>query len=192
MVVRLWSIAHWGLEALGVEIEVDVSNRGLPGLTIVGLAGKATEEAKERVRLAISNSGFEFPNKKIVVNLAPADLPKEGSAFDLPIAVGILAAAKLIDPKLISQNEIYYGELSLDGQLRHTKGVLAAGLGAIKLKKPRLFVPRLSASQAAVASFRQSEPWKSPPPAATICFCPVRRGAARRCWRAVYRESCPV
>ena len=64
MVVRLWSIAHWGLEALGVEIEVDVSNRGLPGLTIVGLAGKATEEAKERVRLAISNSGFEFPNKK--------------------------------------------------------------------------------------------------------------------------------
>src|SRR5918996_1943043 len=91
-VCRARSLSLFGIDALAVEVEVDVSS-GLPGFSIVGLPDAAVQEARERVRVAISNSGYKFPTKKVIVNLAPANLRKEGPAFDLPIALGILAAS---------------------------------------------------------------------------------------------------
>ena len=91
-VCRARSLSLFGIEALPVEVEVDVSS-GLPGFSIVGLPDAAVQEARERVKVAISNSGYKFPTKKVIVNLAPANLRKEGPAFDLPIALGILAAS---------------------------------------------------------------------------------------------------
>lgn len=140
-------MAYVGLKGVGVTIEVDVASRGFPGFTIVGLPSKAIEEARERVKTAINNSGFEFPNKKIIVNLAPADLPKEGSAYDLPIAVGILMANGAIKETDNVSKHLFFGELGLDGELRHTKGVLLAGM--FLSAKSSLFVPRMSANEAA-------------------------------------------
>ena len=141
------SAANLGLSCLPVEVEVDVAERGFPSLSIVGLPTKAVEEAKERVRTALTNCGFEFPQKKITVNLAPADVPKEGAAYDLPIAIGILAASGMIK---MDTEALYYGELGLDGTLRHTKGVLLVGLLAKEEKIKRIYVPRVSANEAAV------------------------------------------
>lgn len=148
MLIKIQSVANVGLETTGIEVEVDVANQGFPGFNIVGLASKAVDEARERVKTAITNSGFDFPPKKITVNLAPADLPKDGAAYDLPIAIGILEASEQI-PKSKSQNSIFYGELSLDGTLRATKGVLLVGLYAQK-NKQSIYVPIFSANEAAV------------------------------------------
>jgi magnesium chelatase family protein len=93
MLAHIFSAAVVGLDGVMVEVEVDIQNQGLPSFTIVGLPDKAVEEAKERVRSAIKNTGCEFPQKRITVNLAPADLPKEGASYDLPIALGILIAS---------------------------------------------------------------------------------------------------
>ena len=90
MLTKIRSTANIGLTTIPIDVEVDVATAGFPGFTIVGLASKAVEEARERVKTAIINSGFDFPPKKITVNLAPADIPKDGAAYDLPIAVGIL------------------------------------------------------------------------------------------------------
>jgi len=90
MLTKVWSVASRGLEAIEIEVEVNVAAKGFPGFNLVGLPTKAVEEAKERVRTALVNSGIDFPAKKITVNLAPADIPKEGSAYDLGMAVGIL------------------------------------------------------------------------------------------------------
>lgn len=145
MLVKIKSAANVGLETTGIVVEVDVASAGFPGFNIVGLASKAVEEARERVKTAIINSGFEFPSKKITVNLAPADIPKDGAAYDLPIAVGILVAS---DQYSVSNvQSIFYGELSLDGSLRHTKGVLLVGLFA---KNNAIYVPIESANEAAV------------------------------------------
>src|SRR3989304_101737 len=99
MLVKVRSVANVGLHTVSVEVEVDVAGQGFPGFTIVGLAGKAVEEARERVKTAIVNSNLDFPPKKITINLAPADLPKDGGAYDLPMAVGILAASGQINEK---------------------------------------------------------------------------------------------
>jgi len=148
MLARVMSVASVGLESFRVEVEVDVADRGFPGFNIVGLPDKAVAEARERVRTALVNSGFGFPQKKITVNLAPADVPKEGSSFDLAIAVGILKASDFISADV--QTGVYYGELSLDGSLRHTKGSLLVALFAKKMGDKRIFVPVLSANEAAV------------------------------------------
>ena len=95
MIARIWSGSYQGIDAFPVEVEVDVS-MGLPRLAVVGLPDQAIKEAKERVRAAIKNSGYPFPSRKITVNLAPADVKKEGPAFDLPIALGIVAATEVI------------------------------------------------------------------------------------------------
>lgn len=147
MLARVKSVANVGLQSVDVEVEVDVAARGFPGFNIVGLPSKAIEEAKERVKTAIVNTGGDFPQKKITVNLAPADLPKEGAAYDLPIAVGILAASGQLD---FPGEAIFYGELGLDGGLRHTKGVLLVALHSIKYHVSGIFVPKLSANEAAV------------------------------------------
>ncbi len=128
MIARISSASYQGIDAYPVEVEVDVS-LGLPRLTVVGLPDQAIREAKERVRAAIKNSGYPFPSRKITVNLAPADVKKEGPAFDLPIALGILAATEVIPLEKL-RNYFFLGELALDGSLRRVRGavVIASGL----------------------------------------------------------------
>jgi magnesium chelatase family protein len=135
ILAKVNSSAVVGLDAVPVEVEVDIASQGLPSFTIVGLPDKAVEESRERVRSAIKNSGADFPSKRITANLAPADLPKEGSSYDLSIALGILIASGQIDADL--SDAIFMGELSLDGRLRHTNGVLPQALLAQdkKIKK---------------------------------------------------------
>lgn len=159
MLTKILSAAHFGLEATQVEVEVNVFKKGFPGFSIIGLPSKAIEEAKERVKTAIINSGVNFPNLKIIVNLAPADIPKEGSLYDLPIAVGILASMGLI--KLPGEKSFFYGELSLDGGLRHTRGVFLLALAAKSLKVKNLFVPAPSANEASVIAGVNVYPVKS-------------------------------
>jgi len=139
------SVASRGVESILVRIEVNVASRGFPSFDIVGLPSKAVAESRERVKTAIINSGFKFPNKKITINLAPADVPKEGSFYDLPIAVGLLA--NICDFE-ISQSALYYGELSLDGSLRHTKGVLLAAIFAEEHDYGAIFVPDVNKKEA--------------------------------------------
>ena len=112
-----------GLHAPQVIIEVHLS-QGLPALTIVGLPAAAVRESKDRVRSAIINSGFQFPNRRLTINLAPADLPKDGARLDLPIAIGILAASGQLEPEALSRFE-FIGELALNGELRQVSGSLA-------------------------------------------------------------------
>ena len=122
VLAKVNSCAVIGLDGELVEVEVDISGSALPAFNIVGLPDTAVQEAKERVRSAIRNSGLAFPNKRITVNLAPADLRKEGPAYDLPIAIGILLASEQVAADVTAT--VFLGELSLDGKLRHTHGVL--------------------------------------------------------------------
>lgn len=145
------SRALLGLQAPSVTVEVHLAN-GLPSLSLVGLADIEVKEARERVRCAIANSGLEFPNnKRITVNLAPADLPKDSGRFDLPIALGILAASGQIDASKLQGWE-FAGELSLSGALRPVRGALATSL-ALQLQNTavRLVLPMESAAEAACA-----------------------------------------
>jgi len=136
-----------GVEAPAVTVEVHISN-GMPGFTLVGLPETTVKESRDRVRSAIINSRFEFPAKRITVNLAPADLPKEGGRFDLPIALGILAASEQVPLQALSDIE-FIGELALSGELRGVKGVLPAALAANKAQR-RLVVPHHNGDQAAL------------------------------------------
>lgn len=150
MLAKISSGATLGLEAVLVDVEVDIANQGLPSFMIVGLPDKAVEESKERVRSAIKNSGADFPISRITVNLAPADLPKAGPAYDLPIALGVLIASGQIKPEV--SDSLFFGELSLDGNLRHTNGILPLTHLA-KLKKiKRVFVPKINEKEASVVS----------------------------------------
>jgi len=121
-VAKIFSAATVGLDSYLVEVEVDIG-AGLPSFTIVGLPDKAIEESKERVRAAIKNSGVFFPQHRLTINLAPADIKKEGPSFDLPIAVGILLAGEQFDQVKDFETSIFIGELSLDGKLRSVSGV---------------------------------------------------------------------
>lgn len=159
MLTKILSASHFGLEPNLIEVEVNVFKKGFPGFSIIGLPNKSIEEAKERVKTALINSDIEIPNIKIVVNLAPADIPKEGSLYDLPIAIGILAS--LEEVKLPEEKSFFYGELSLDGGLRHTKGVFLLGLAAKALKVKNLFVPADSANEASVLEGIDVYPVKS-------------------------------
>lgn len=150
MLARVNSSAVVGLDGIPVEVEIDIASQGLPSFTIVGLPDKAVEEAKERVRSAIKNTGAQFPAKRITVNLAPADLPKEGPAYDLPIAVGILLASEQLKANIT--DALFVGELSLDGRLRHINGVLSHALVAEKHHDTRMFVPTINAKEAGFIS----------------------------------------
>lgn len=151
MLTKINSIANVGLSTVPVAVEVDVATVGFPGFTIVGLASKAVEEARERVKTAILNCGFDFPPKKITVNLAPADLPKDGAAYDLPIAIGVLVSSGQLPPSP-PDHAFFYGELSLDGTLRPTRGILLVALFAANKKGSMVFVPASSAGEATVVS----------------------------------------
>ena len=147
MLAKVRTAAIVGLEGHLVEVEVDISS-GLPSFTIVGLPDTAVQEAKERVRAAIRNSGCTFPMKRIVVNLAPADLKKAGPAYDLPIAVGVLLSSEQVSAD-VSQT-IFLGELSLDGSLRHTNGVLPMIALAHEERMPAAIVPDADAGEASL------------------------------------------
>ncbi len=147
MLAKVKSAAVVGLEGAVVEVEVDLSP-GLPSFTIVGLPDKAVQEARERVRSAIRNSFYKFPNRRITVNLAPADLKKEGPAYDLPIAVGILISSGQLNADL--SHSIFLGELSLDGKLRHTHGVLPMVALARDKGLSTVFVPCDDAEEASL------------------------------------------
>jgi magnesium chelatase family protein len=137
-----------GLEGRLVEVQVDVATAGLTGFFLVGLAGGSVREAKERVRSAIRNSGLTFPQRRLTVNLAPAEVPKDGSGFDLAIAVGIcLAELGLSAPPRAA----FLGELALDGGIRHVDGVLVAVRGLVRQGVAELFVPAADAAEAALA-----------------------------------------
>ncbi len=144
MIAKVHSAAYLGIEAYAVSIEVDVSH-GLPQLNVVGLPDTSIKEARERVRAAIKNSGYSFPADKITVNLAPADIKKEGSSFDLPIALGILAAHEVL-PLARLQQYLFLGELALDGSLRAFKGALIIA-NSLDSTKPFVF-PELNAREA--------------------------------------------
>ncbi len=143
----VYSRAGIGIEAPLVTVEVHLSN-GLPSLSIVGLPEAAVKESKDRVRSAIINSNFDFPARRITINLAPADLPKEGGRFDLPIALGILAASGQIDDERLDHFE-FVGELALTGELRAVKGVLPIGLACQEAKRT-LIVPKQNAQEAGI------------------------------------------
>lgn len=143
------SRARVGMDAPAVTVEVHLSN-GLPGFSIVGLPDASVKESKERVRSAIINSEFEFPSKRITVNLAPADLPKDGGRFDLPIAIGILAASDQIENTPLSSLE-FIGELALSGDLRPVTGSLTASIAA-RTESRALFVPNANAQEATLPS----------------------------------------
>lgn len=148
MLAKVASCAVLGLDGVPVDVEIDISSQGLPSFTIVGLPDKAVEEAKERVRSAIKNTGCEFPQRRITVNLAPADLPKEGASYDLPIALGILLASEQL--KVDISDSFFTGELSLDGKLRHTNGILPQVILAKEKKFKRIFLPLINAQEASI------------------------------------------
>ncbi|MDY6971703.1 MAG: magnesium chelatase domain-containing protein, partial [Thermodesulfobacteriota bacterium] len=148
MLAKVLSSAVIGIDAYIVEVEVDIS-RGLPSFATVGLPEGAVRESKERVKAAIKNSGYHFPSDRITVNLAPADIKKEGSAFDLPIALGILAATGLLSRPSYS-DYLFLGELALDGFVRPVKGVLPMAIAAKELGLKGLFLPMDNAPEAGV------------------------------------------
>ncbi|MBV9228845.1 MAG: YifB family Mg chelatase-like AAA ATPase [Chloroflexi bacterium] len=147
MLAMVRSCAVVGLEGALVEVEVDLAN-GLAAFTVVGLPDAAVNEAKERVRAAIKNSGCLFPYKRITVNLAPADLRKEGPSYDLPIAIGILRAHGTINPDAQIDEYLFLGELSLDGSVRHTNGILPMVALAREKHVKTVFVPAVDALEA--------------------------------------------
>lgn len=148
MLAIINSVALQGLDGVIVQVEVDVSN-GMPAFDLVGLPDAAVRESKERVRAAIKNSGFKFPVQRITINLAPADIRKEGPVYDLPIAIGILAASGQIDVDNCAEY-IFTGELSLDGAIRKVNGLLPAALVAHNNNYQKMIVPAANAAEAAL------------------------------------------
>ena len=148
MLARVFSCAVIGLEGVVVEVEVD-SGLGLPGMTIVGLPDAAVQESRERVQAAVKNAGIEFPRKRIIVNLAPASVRKEGPAYDLPIALGVLVMMGRL-PQASCEEALVVGELSLDGSVRHSRGVLPMTVVARQQGFRRIFVPQCDAAEAAL------------------------------------------
>jgi magnesium chelatase family protein len=148
VLARVWSAAIQGIDAIKVGVEVDVSN-GMPGISLVGLPDTAVQESRDRVKTALKNSGSNYPLKRIVINLTPADLRKEGPVFDLPIGVGILAASGQIPTDLL-HDYLFLGELSLDGSLRPVAGVLPIAAAAQRLGIMGLVLPADNAQEAAV------------------------------------------
>ncbi|OJX47258.1 MAG: magnesium chelatase [Chloroflexi bacterium 44-23] len=166
MLARIFSCGVIGLDGVIIEVEVD-TNKGMPTITIVGLPDAAVQESRERVQSAIKNSGFSYPRARVTVNLAPADVRKEGPAYDLPIAIGILAATRQIKPDMLEKT-LVVGELSLDGTLRHVRGILPMAALARQEGFQRLVVPAMDAGEAAlipgveviaVSSLRQLSDW---------------------------------
>ncbi len=148
MLATVWSAAIVGIDAVKVGVEVDIAG-GLPGVVLLGLPDAAVQEARERVKATLKNAGFNFPVRKIVINLTPADLRKEGPGFDLPISVGILAASGQVSADLLG-DFLFLGEFSLDGSLRAVAGVLPIAAAAARMGIAGLVVPEDNAGEAAL------------------------------------------
>ena len=148
MVSKVFTSGLHGIDGIKIEVEVDISH-GLPSFSIVGLPEPSVKESRERVRAAIKNAGFEFPNDRITINLAPADVRKEGSSFDLPVALGLLAAMGVIAQAAV-ENHLVAGELSLDGRIKGTRGVLPMAVLAAKERFAFMIVPLENGREAAV------------------------------------------
>ena len=148
MLAKVLSGSILGIDAYLVEVEVDIA-QGLPVFATVGLPDGAVKESKERVKSAIKNSGYDFPPKRITVNLAPADVKKEGAGFDLPIAVGILTALEVVG-KDILEEYLLLGELSLDGRVKPIRGALSLAMAAKENRKRGVILPKENAEEAAV------------------------------------------
>ncbi len=159
MLAKVYSYGTSGLEAYPVTIEVDVTH-GLPSTIIVGLPDNTVKESKERVRSAIKNSGYKFAPQRITVNLAPADIKKEGPSFDLAVALGILAATDQVHPVSLKKYVIL-GELSLDGYIQPIRGALSIALTVSKERFDGLIVPLANAAEAAIASHISVYPVKT-------------------------------
>jgi magnesium chelatase family protein len=150
MLAKTLTGAVIGVNGLLVEVEVDIAF-GLPSFSTVGLPEGAVRESKDRVKAAIKNCGYEFPSRRITVNLAPADVKKEGAGYDLPMALGILAAAEILDSTILDRYAMI-GELSLDGSVRPARGILPMALKARQAGLAGILVPTANASEAAVVS----------------------------------------
>ncbi len=150
MISKILSSAVFGVDAYLVEVEVDIAF-GFPQFSTVGLPEGAVKESKERVKAAVKNCGYDFPQKRITVNLAPADIKKEGSAFDLPIAIGILAATGVADTDKLG-NYIILGELSLDGRVKAVRGVLPIAICVRDSGLKGIIIPKENAEEAAVVN----------------------------------------
>lgn len=148
MVSQVITSTVLGIESYKILVEVDLV-QSIPAVVIVGLPDTAISEAKERVRSAIKNSGYHFPNQKVVINLAPADIKKVGTNYDLPIAMGILARDGIVDEKEM-KNTAFLGELSLDGSLRAVNGVLPIVAGLKDFDITQVVVPKENAKEAAL------------------------------------------
>lgn len=148
MLARIFSCAVVGLDGVIIEVEVDFTN-GLPGMTIVGLPDAAVQESRERVQTAIRNAGLDFPRKRVVVNLAPASVRKEGPAYDLPIALGVIVLSGYLSHQAV-EDTLVVGELSLDGLVRHTRGVISIAAAARAAGYKRIIVPETDAAEAAL------------------------------------------
>lgn len=146
MFFKLDSFALMGIEAIKVAVEIHISN-GMPSFTIVGLPDKSINEARDRVKASIINSGYKFPMKKIIINLSPTDLRKEGSFYDLPIALTILALSGQITSELFDCSS-FIGELSLDGGIDPVKGILSMSEKVAEIKKQYFFIPKENANEA--------------------------------------------
>jgi magnesium chelatase family protein len=149
MLATVQSSAILGLDAIPIRVEVDYNPKGMTGFTIVGLPDTAIQESRERVRSAIKNRHLEFPLKRYVVNLAPADIRKEGPAYDLPIAMGVLAATEQVPLDSLS-DAVFVGELSLDGTVRHVRGILSTAYMVKEQGIRSLYVPEINAAEAAL------------------------------------------
>lgn len=149
MVATIFTACLQGIEAHPVTVEVDLS-AGIPNLAIVGLPDTGLNESKERIRAAIKNSGYSFPLKKIVINLAPAHLRKEGTSFDLPLCVGILLAGEMLAPTEFLDKACFIGEVSLEGKLRGVRGALSVALMAKEAGYQYVVVPEENRDEAAL------------------------------------------
>ena len=147
MLIKVTSVSFSGLNTIKIDVEVNIAEKGLPSFDLVGMPNKAVGESRERVKTALVNAGFSFPLRRITVNLAPGDVPKNGAFYDFPIALGILSEITGYD---IPESSLFFGELSLDGTLRHTKGALLAALFAKEMGLKALFVPQESANEASI------------------------------------------
>ena len=149
MLSKIYSGTTIGLEEVLIEVEVDVAGHGFPTVTIVGLPTKAVDESKERVRAALANNSFDMPDSRITINLAPADIPKEGASFDLPVAVGILASSGMIKTEELLYS-LFTGELSLEGKVRGVPGAISLAHLAKKSHLRQFFVPIENVNEASL------------------------------------------
>jgi len=159
MFSRVSTCGLTGLEGYHIQVESDISN-GIPGFDIVGLGDTCIKEARERVKAAVNNSGYEFPIRRITVNLAPADTRKEGSGFDLPIAVSILVSAGII-PQEAAEGYMIAGELALDGNIRHISGMLCKAIAAKELGFRKIMVPASNAREVSIIQDLEIYPVRS-------------------------------